>query len=607
MVVETSLNLTNWVRLFSGTATNGNLLLLDSNASNQVRAFYRAYQSVASTPATGTISPALDTNTTGTTLVTSDGGTLDLFLNQGARITLTFPSNTVASPSFVTVTLVSNVVGLPFARGILEAVKIEPTNLTLFGAAMLEMTFPSNSVPDRRQVVGFAANVDGTGFYLAPDRVLTNSAMLPITGAGIYGSCLAATQELSQLATLLASPKIRRTGSAPAPRDAAPTVLPFDSYLAASVECFFDRVAAATEIDIELQLKLAAVLQNIAVFRAQERQNQPSSAVDDTPPTGLEIGAACAFYHSEIQPLFPQVQNNCSLLKVLALRALTLGRQLQLLGSSFCPELLSLADLPICDGAKACLNEIEQCCQQKPEDRPKFRDDLTSIVQQQEMMGVAGQSGCFGADSPEVEQALADCSDLEWNGSVTISESGEATETIQSHTRHHEIHVTYHGYVNSVTGGFGSYYLNCLGQLSSKDATATLTDNQCVEDCGDIHSNSESSASGTQAAQVSLQITGNVPNATYTLSVASGSPPLADVHQYSNGEEVLCSDNCKRSTVHSSYLYPNSAQMPGAYQIQGSLTDPNIVKGSTNFSIFWDPASPAQVTVGWDLHRTKPQ
>src|SRR5205823_1368520 len=124
-----------------------------TGSSNSDKWFYRAYAGNPPTPVTRNVTPKFDSQRTVSTLATFAGGTSDLYLDNGARITLTFPTNTVADSKLATMTLVTNIVGLPFSRGILGAVRIEPDHLSIIGAAKLEILFATSSNIDRRQVV----------------------------------------------------------------------------------------------------------------------------------------------------------------------------------------------------------------------------------------------------------------------------------------------------------------------------------------------------------------------------------------------------------------------------------------------------------------------
>src|SRR5438445_9073534 len=202
-VIESSVNLTNWSFLFSGMATDGLVSFLHSPAFDSDSLFYRAHSGVAQVAVPINVQPRADTNATGGTLVTvDDGGDFTFFGSDGTRFSLTFPSNTIPDATLVSMTLVTNVSALPFSRGIIGAVRLEPEDLDIFGAGILEISFPTNI--DWRQIVSFTCGNDGSDFYLTHDLVHRNYVIIPLTYFGTFGSCLATTQELAQVVGLAA-------------------------------------------------------------------------------------------------------------------------------------------------------------------------------------------------------------------------------------------------------------------------------------------------------------------------------------------------------------------------------------------------------------------
>src|SRR5688572_21747164 len=141
--IETSLNLTDWSVLSSGIATNGLLTVRHAAASNNSAIFYRGRGADDLLPPL-TVGLKTDTNLSVSTLVSLDGGSAVLYGRDGTRFTLSLPSNSVPDASIITMTRVTNITGLPFARGTLGAVRLEPANLAFWGAASLEIMFPSN-------------------------------------------------------------------------------------------------------------------------------------------------------------------------------------------------------------------------------------------------------------------------------------------------------------------------------------------------------------------------------------------------------------------------------------------------------------------------------
>ena len=59
--------------------------------------------------------PQLATNDTLTTVIGPDGGAIELSRFDGTKVVLTVPTNALAEPQYISMTLVTNFIGLPFA------------------------------------------------------------------------------------------------------------------------------------------------------------------------------------------------------------------------------------------------------------------------------------------------------------------------------------------------------------------------------------------------------------------------------------------------------------------------------------------------------------
>jgi hypothetical protein len=136
-------------------------------------------------------------------LVTTDGGSGVLYSTNGTQFTLTVPPLTVLDVEVVTMTVVTNVGALPFSQGILGAVRLEPDGLPLWDAATLEISLPPGL--DLRKIVSFTSEGDGSSFHLTPDRVTTNSVLIPVTQLGLFGSALALDTEVPALSSAASS------------------------------------------------------------------------------------------------------------------------------------------------------------------------------------------------------------------------------------------------------------------------------------------------------------------------------------------------------------------------------------------------------------------
>ena len=607
VVIETSINLTNWSFLYSAAPTNGRVDFLHSGGSAD-KAFYRAY-TTPSVPVhvVRNVTPSFDTKATVSTLVTMAGGSCVLFLENDARITLTFPPNTIATPQYVTMTRVTNLVGMPFARGILGAVRIEPGNLSLFGAASLEVSFGRTNL-DRRQVVSFASNGDGTHFRLTPDNVRTNSATLAPTTAGIFGSCLATPQELDEMLHPKAA-KEHGVLSLRAPRNADSPDDDGSGYLTASRLCFPDRIRESETIKAQLIEELEVVSERVAASRDEARQNQPAGAADDLPLTA-DVGIeACIFYTDKIRPLFPRVENNCSLLTVLAGITLGIARQVELLGYTDCLPLGQLSDLPLCQGARACFDEIKQCCHDEPTKRDSFAIDLMGIIRQEALLGIENETGCFELGDDEVQNLFKDCSELEWTGWVRVTEQGNVEEEDQFYFRSRVLSTEFNASVNQVTPFGPSAFLTLSGQLSHSDKTINIDKKTCPDpfpgihsDCGPVLSVNQSSAFGKQDAQVLLGINVIGTNATYTINIGGGgvSAPSRRAHY---GDAIRNCNTCAKEHFSDGNESSSGGTFPSLIIYQGILQDTNVVSGGTNMTGMFDPLGPSEISFKWYFSR----
>jgi hypothetical protein len=84
----------------------------------------------------------------------------------GTRYTLTVPSNAVTEGVLVRMTLVTNITGWDGPSAV-SAVRLEPEGLRFYGAAQLEVRFPTNLPPGLQ--ASFGANGDTSERQYAPD------------------------------------------------------------------------------------------------------------------------------------------------------------------------------------------------------------------------------------------------------------------------------------------------------------------------------------------------------------------------------------------------------------------------------------------------------
>jgi len=402
--IQASSNLSNWFPVSTGIATNGWLTLRHDGASNYPTLFYRGTGPNDSLPPL-TVALKPDTNIAVSALVSLDGGSAVLYGQGGIRFTLSLPSNSIPDASIITLTLVTNVTGLPFARGTLGTVLLEPADLAFWGSASLEVLFPSNI--DRHEVISYATRGDGSTFHLTPDRVGTNRILIPVVRAGAYGSCLATTQELANAARLGTA---SGQGSGP-------------SFNAASTaECFPEKQLAANKARSDIDDARAATEREVAALLGAERQLQTHGESDDSTASLAEVSALlCGFYTNQIIPRWPQATNNCALAKVLELNTLSVVRQGQLLGADPSDQCAGIYDIPHCEILQSCLDDIRQCCI-RGLNGPRKVTEVLGLQRQQQLLGLE----CFSQD--EAQEVMDLCMSNAWTGTFSMLETG-STET----------------------------------------------------------------------------------------------------------------------------------------------------------------------------------
>ena len=398
--IQASSNLSNWFLVSTGIATNGWLTFRHNAASNYPTLFYRATGPNDSLPPL-TVALKSDTNHSVSALVSLDGGTAVLYGRDGTRFTLSLPSNSIPDASIVTMTLVTNITGLPFARGTLGTVLLEPADLAFWGAASLEILFPSNI--NRREVISYFTKGDGSAFQLTPDRVGTNRIVIPVTRAGAYGSSLATTQELANASRI-------GTGGIPLPGFAAAGASD------ALRDCFPEKQAAADQAKAELDQARAAKEKQVAALLGAERQKETHGESDDSSATLAQVAAIlCQFYTSQVAPRWPAGINNCALAEVLVVQTLSVIRQRQLLNDDPNDQCVNMSDIPFCAIQKSCLADIRDCCTRGMKG-PKKVAAVLGLQRQDQLLGL----NCISQD--EAQEVIDLCSTNVWTGTFSMVE-----------------------------------------------------------------------------------------------------------------------------------------------------------------------------------------
>jgi hypothetical protein len=418
--VDASTNLSSWFLLFSGIATNGVFSIRHDSASNFAAMFYRGRSAAERLPAV-TVGPRADTNTSVISVMSLAGGATTLFGADGTRYMLTVPTNSMPEPTVFTMSEVTNIVGMPFAGPMIGAVRIEPGNLALWGTASLEITFPPTV--DRRKIASFTARSDGSAFQLTLDRVKTNRVVIQVSRGGIYGSSIVTEAELADAA---------RRDIGPA---TAPSVAPKkpsgggEALTTNATDCQAAKKASAQALAQQIGAALAARSQASAVKLAAERQKQLSGATDDSSTVLAELADdICNFYNSDVAPHWPEATSNCAAGKVVTQFALSLARQLQLLGAH--EDCIDFSSIPFCAMFANCLNEIEECCNAGNRGSAKVAEVL-GLQRQDQLLGL----DCIS--DARAQEVIDACSSNIWTGSFSITVSGHtnSTQTSTSGTR----------------------------------------------------------------------------------------------------------------------------------------------------------------------------
>jgi hypothetical protein len=407
--IEASSNLSNWFLVSTGIATNGLLTIHHDAASNYPALFYRGKGTNGSLPPL-TVGLKTDTNFSVSTLVSLDGGSGVLFSPSGTRFTLNLPSNSIPDAQIITMTLVTNITGLPFARGTLGAIVIEPADLFFWGAASLEITFPTNT--DRREVISFFCHGDGSSFQLTPDRVSTNRVVIGVTHAGTFGSSLATTQELANAASIATG-----TGQ-PSGLALAAGRRGIGRHGPVPPDCFPEEQLAANQARAEIDDARAQTEIRVAALLGAERHRELVGESDDSSAVLAQVAAIlCEFYNNQIAPRWPAGTNNCALAEVLTLNTLGLERMRQLLGADPNDTCTAMSNIPFCAIYKNCLEEIRQCCANGMRGPQKVAA-VFGLERQDQLLGL----DCIS--QAEAQEVIDLCSSNVWTGTFSMVETG---------------------------------------------------------------------------------------------------------------------------------------------------------------------------------------
>lgn len=609
--IESSIDLATWTEVFSGMAEDGTVEVEVPVEGG--RRFYRGRpEGEPVADQTIDIKPVLDPERFAKLVLIEDEGKTRLYPEDGAEIMLRFPTNAVADVAVVTMTLVTNITGLPLSGPLLGAVQISFDDELLLGAAAVDFTLGTN-VPDRRKVVSFTAGPEGKDFYLTPNRIVGSVVSIPVTSSGIYGVCLATTEEVAAL---------EQTLSSPAPAGLGAGLLHAQSILGTSRLCFPKHVERALTVRNRMARAMRKVRTKLMVKLTASRQAALAGTSEDSSEVLAEVGRiSCDFYNEHIAPRWNEAKQNCPLMSVLLQFSLNMERQLQLLGVPDEERCTAKVISPerLCPGFKACLEEIRLCCMGGHPGRERLRD-MAGMIRQQELLGISGQAGlgCFDWGDAIVDEVVEVCTPHVWKGSVRIKEKGKFEERTDAPNGFREVlqkyEMTYHGFVTAAS----EINQGPAGLIVNLTFQGPLQSSELDDEYDEVHNRCGTSIShdvtvGSVIENVIYKMNLFVrTNGQYTLSL--GYVGLDERFTPAVGEEVDRSTrtspsdiNCNTHTATYSRTHELPFQGPALFSYSATSPNINAVIGRTNMvGRISDP--PTKIEFTWSLKReVKPQ
>lgn len=411
--LESSSNLTAWTTVTTGVATGGVWeIRLDRPVIAGGR-YFRSVQVGAPKPRPAVV-PEVRSNFFTRVLVVPDAEASGVVLSpERVRYQFTLGTNAVASSTLVTLTVLTNVAGVPATNGFLAGVRFEPEGLRLSAPFFLEIQFPTN-IP-ARQVSSYAFSNAGTNWQLTPDVVITNRVRILVDRLQSYGCGVFSLEELRAAgpdtgALAMPGARERRAGHL-APQ-------------ATIEECYPEDEAEAREMVDDIEAKLAPVQAHVAEQLGEERQRQLLGIED--PDAGVSVLAQVMEEVSLVEKevvdaRIPQASQKCATARALMPYVLGFERQRQLLGAgsedggmgSGATQLLSA-------GLQRCNDQAIQCCQSRGGDT-RLISFLLGLERQRQLLGISDGTSGEGSVLSGILEACAP----KWFGTLTITESGQ--------------------------------------------------------------------------------------------------------------------------------------------------------------------------------------
>ena len=398
--VDGSTNLLTWFPIGSGMADQGWLTLQDTQQLAAVRMFYRGTAMTAASPFP-TVQPAFDTNLTGSVVVDpGTGGTVRLGGPQGVVFTLVIPPTALWDSTLVTLTVVTNIVGVPAKDGFIAGLTLQPEGELFSAPVFLQIDFPTSIVATN--IASYSFGNDGSQLHLQPDLVRSNQVRIWVTELRGYGCGHFTLDELRALAA---------TVPPPPPAQSSATLL------ATLDDCYPENVRAANQLRADLTRKARPIQQHIASVLGEARQKALLGVEESLDNSAVVDSFASIndFEQQELIPRIPAASKQCRVGQELLGWLLGIERQRQLLGTDT-GEGGSRAGEFMCALTKECQTEAEECCRTHGGDS-RLVSFLLGIERQRQLMGMTDPA-CGTLD----DAAFNDCIP-QWYGSFRILES----------------------------------------------------------------------------------------------------------------------------------------------------------------------------------------
>lgn len=599
--IEASDDLEAWALVGSGPAANGLFVWHQAVTRARSSRYYRGREGIRNgggNPFPISVVPVADTNLSVTTLITTNGGSALLYARDGTRFKFIVPAMTLPSAEIVTMTLVTNVGGLPFAQGIVGAVRLEPDRLALWGAGTLEIELPPGL--DRRKIASFAATSDGNAFHLTLDRVTTNAVIIPVARLGLFGSALAS---ITELRGSTGSPS-RVVVRAPRTRASLQNV----------TACFPDRAADASSYNDYLDSLLEQESQSLAQALTAARQEQLSGESGDTFDFSAAVeraeGIACGLIRDAIQPLIEEAKGNCALSRVLLSHSFGIERQRQLLGIPENSRCLSgPGAFPLCDMMENCVKEIRECCGMGIRGQNQIAA-IFGLWRQEQLLGLS----CLS--EAEIEEAVDICTPGVWSGTLILKTTGEKSDAdpVRSRSELQKVTEEFEGQVtDSVEFEFGqatSASLRVEGHLTSSYESDLILVTENADGCSGFFGNYYKTEVAKGPAVFSVTISTGPGRAPLVTVSPIPDPPLLGQrsgHEFERsaalvfrGNEKVCDVRTSADANHQSIQIPVSAAIFG----QPSMVESNRYSGVANLNSF-QLRLPGKGAFSWNFTRQK--